>query len=514
MVSCNASWGSGGSRSRPRATTTGLQCTCPVCGCRRWTTSGLRCTNRCIRPGAIQPAPGIQPAPDDTEATQPIGHSAPMTLAVLDTRTLLVAAITGTSIPLMFAGAAAAFGRIHDLLPERALHRITGEVFSGGRVTVLIMLAAVAAAVIAGIVLTSLRLANFTLIRDGDRLRISRGLLAQRSGTIPVDRVQAVRVVQGWWRRILGYCALEVEVAGISTSNDAERMLFPLVRMTEAAALVALALPELRWHPTPLRSVPGRARRRYLTLPVLLSLVATMGLALLPGWGRYLALAPDSVGAARRLGAGQCRGLGDRRRHRDLPLAPDPGPPHGDRPSRPGSADRGEPHPVPAPGRTLRHPAVAVVQAESPPASHGIRRRVDAAARRRPPASSRAGGLRRPLVLTCPPRTVNGDGRQQPTLTPPPLPRSAGASRRLLTVTVLSVLRSPPLPAGTSRRPASRTPCSPASPRPRSLRPSPSRSLRRPRSARHRHRRVHRDRRVSPPGPVRRPTLVRPPTRP
>jgi putative membrane protein len=195
----------------------------------------------------------------------------------------------------MFAGAAAAFGRIRDVLPERVLHRLSGEVFGGGRTTVLILLAAVVAAVIAGIVLTSLRLANFTLVRDGDRLRISRGLLAQRSGTIPVDRVQAVRVVQGWWRRMLGYCALEVEVAGISASNDAERMLFPLVRIALAPDLVALALPEMRWHPSPLQPVPAGARRRYFTLPVVLALVVTAGLALLPGWGWYLALAPVPV---------------------------------------------------------------------------------------------------------------------------------------------------------------------------------------------------------------------------
>ncbi len=240
---------------------------------------------------------------DDADHPEPDAVALPTTLAVLDTRTLVLAALTGTSIPLMFAGAAAAFGRIHDILPERALHRLGGEVFSGGRVTALILLAAVLAAVVAGIVLTSLRLANFTLVRDGDRLRISRGLLAQRSGTIPVDRVQAVRVVQGWWRRMLGYCALEVEVAGLSTSNDAERMLFPLVRTTEAAALVARALPELRWHPSPLHPVPARARRRYFTLPVLLALAATLALALLPGWGWYLALAP--IPLALLIGTGQ-----------------------------------------------------------------------------------------------------------------------------------------------------------------------------------------------------------------
>lgn len=239
---------------------------------------------------------GRSPGPGTT-------HPSVITLAVLDTRTLLIAAITGTSVPLILAGAAATFGRARDLLPEETFRRLTREVFVGGTTTALLLLAAAALAVAAGIALTSLRLARFTLVRDGEHLRISRGLLAQRSGTIPVDRVQAVRVVEGWWRRMIGYCSLEVEVAGLSTSNDTERMLFPLLRTSTAAALVEQALPELQWHPAPLTVVPTRARRRYFTLPVLAALVLTSGLVLLPGWGRYLAIAP--VPLALLLGWGQ-----------------------------------------------------------------------------------------------------------------------------------------------------------------------------------------------------------------
>ena len=216
-------------------------------------------------------------------------------VAVLDTRTLLVAAVTGTSIPLILAGAVATFGRAHDILPRRLFDRIAGRIFVGGATTALILLAGVAVAVLAGVALTSLRLARFTLVRDGSRLRITRGLLAQRSGTIPVERVQAVRLVEGLWRRLLGYCALEVEVAGLSATNDSERMLFPLIRTERAAELVRSALPELGWRPAPLRPVPVRARRRYFTLPLLAAVVVTAAASRLPGWGADLAYLPIPV---------------------------------------------------------------------------------------------------------------------------------------------------------------------------------------------------------------------------
>ena len=56
--------------------------------------------------------------------------------------------------------------------------------------------------------------AGFTVTRDGDRLRIRRGLFARREATVPVPRVRAVRVVEGIFRRPFGLAALRVEVTG------------------------------------------------------------------------------------------------------------------------------------------------------------------------------------------------------------------------------------------------------------------------------------------------------------
>ena len=92
----------------------------------------------------------------------------------------------------------------------------------------------------------TLRLNRFTLIRDGDVLRTRRGLFSKKTTlTIPVKRVQAVRVVEGFWRVLFDYCSLQVEVAGIGRANISQRMLFPLVRKVRVEALIRRALPEL-----------------------------------------------------------------------------------------------------------------------------------------------------------------------------------------------------------------------------------------------------------------------------
>jgi putative membrane protein len=225
-------------------------------------------------------------------------------LARLDTRTLLVAAVTGTSVPLIVAGGFAAWNRAREILPKNTIHWAEHEVLSRGAATLGILAVLFLLAVLVSIGITSLRLAGFSLTRDGDVLRIRRGLLTEHSGTVVVDRVQAVRLVEGLWRRSLGYAALEVEVAGVS-GTDAERLMFPLIRTREAVDLIRRALPELGWLDAPLRPVPRRARRRYYTIPVCWAAVLTALAALLPGWGPWLAFVP--IPAALLVGRARAR---------------------------------------------------------------------------------------------------------------------------------------------------------------------------------------------------------------
>ena len=85
---------------------------------------------------------------------------------------------------------------------------------------------------------------GFTLTRDGDRLRIRRGLVQRSEATVPVGRVRAVRVVEGVLRRPFGLATLTVEVTGYAEEASAARTLFPLVRVREV------------------RGVPGRVPAR------------------------------------------------------------------------------------------------------------------------------------------------------------------------------------------------------------------------------------------------------------
>ena len=213
-------------------------------------------------------------------------------LKTLNTKTLLIAAVTGTSIPLILAGLFAVWNRSQEVLSDSARDYLQHQLFGRGRGTLLILAALLILAILVGIALAALRLAGFTLRRDGDRLRTSRGLISQRTGTVTVRRVQAVRLVDGLWRRMLGYTSIQVEVAGLSGKDESERTMFPLLRRDEVADLVGRALPELAWTPGPLTGLSSDGRRRYYTAPVLLTVpILVAGLVWLPRF-QWLAALP------------------------------------------------------------------------------------------------------------------------------------------------------------------------------------------------------------------------------
>jgi putative membrane protein len=123
--------------------------------------------------------------------------------------------------------------------------------------------------------------AGFAVARDGERLRIRRGLLQRSDAVVPVRRIHAVRVVEGVLRRPFGLATLRLEVAGYAEERAAARTLFPLLRRSEVAAFLAELLPELADEPDGLTAPPARVARRYVLPPAVVGLILGGGACLL-----------------------------------------------------------------------------------------------------------------------------------------------------------------------------------------------------------------------------------------
>jgi len=225
-------------------------------------------------------------------------------------RELAVAALTAGQIGVILPVFAALSQVLDDLfLDEDAVLRDARFLLpdTPGEVGLVLLVALVLAWMLSALG-TVIAFGGFTVTRDGERLRISRGLLQRREATVPVPRVQAVRFVEGLPRRPFGLGALRVEIAGYATEAAAAQTLYPLVARRDVAALLQELLPELATTPESAARPPARALPRYVGPPALLGLAAGLAVALLvPGagpWPVLLALPLALAGWLRYRGAG------------------------------------------------------------------------------------------------------------------------------------------------------------------------------------------------------------------
>ncbi len=105
--------------------------------------------------------------------------------------------------------------------------------------------------------------ARLRLAEAPDGLRLSSGLVQTTAETIPLARVQGVRLVEPLLWRPLGWCRLEAEVAGRRTRDEGQaearrlRPLVPVGSRAQADAVLARVLPGAPW---PSSGAPRRAR--------------------------------------------------------------------------------------------------------------------------------------------------------------------------------------------------------------------------------------------------------------
>jgi putative membrane protein len=167
---------------------------------------------------------------------------------------LLVAAVTapqlGVILPLVGAFAAAG----DDVLfgggeGEQLIDKLRDD----PGLLVLAAIAVAGAALLLSFAGAIVAFAGFSLVRDGERLRIRRGLLARRAASVPLSRVHAVDVVEGVLRRPFGLASVRMETAGYRSEAAAAQTLLPLVKVSDVPRLLAEFVPGLAEAPPPER---------------------------------------------------------------------------------------------------------------------------------------------------------------------------------------------------------------------------------------------------------------------
>jgi putative membrane protein len=190
----------------------------------------------------------------------------PVILRSLAVRDLLLAGVTSGQIGVAASVVFGVWQVVERVLPRDLAQRLS-EAYLPRTVSafLLLVLAVALLSWVLAILGTVFAHSGFTLSRspDGKYLHIRRGLLERHESTVPLARIQAIRVVEGVLRQPFGLAALRVESAGFGAEQGISTTLFPLLPRREVGRFLRIAVPEFTAPLDNLEPLPGRARRRY-----------------------------------------------------------------------------------------------------------------------------------------------------------------------------------------------------------------------------------------------------------
>ena len=187
----------------------------------------------------------------------------------LGMRGLLLAALTGPQISVAVSAVAGVYALVHNVVDvEKDGEGLLSQLDSPAKLA-LAAAALLGAAYVLSFLAAIVVFAGFEVQREAQVLRIRSGLLARRAISIPLARVDGVIIVEGLARGPLGLAALRLESAAHGGEQAAGRTLLPLVRRSEAEAVIARLVPALALAPGALERPPRRAVRRFVLAPAL-----------------------------------------------------------------------------------------------------------------------------------------------------------------------------------------------------------------------------------------------------
>ena len=176
----------------------------------------------------------------------------------LSTRDLLLAGATSGQIGVALSLLAVGSQVFDEFFSEAFLRNLVESLAPNALMVALILVPAVALpAWLLAIAGTVLAHSGFTLSREGDFLYIKRGLLERREATIPLARIQAVRISEGLLRQPFGLASLRVESAGYGEDAGVSTILFPASAPRRGPGAPAPRRPPSS--PSPRRSTRCRA---------------------------------------------------------------------------------------------------------------------------------------------------------------------------------------------------------------------------------------------------------------
>lgn len=204
----------------------------------------------------------------------------------LSRRDLLLAGATSGSFGVILSALGWLYAKLEDVLAERLVDGLlefsrAGRGFLDHPARLALAVAGLlSAAFVVSVLAQMARYGGFAVERRNNSLVMERGLFERREVSISVERIQAIRIVEGVLREPLGYATLFVESAGHAEEKGQSMVLHPFLHRSRWAEVLGVLAPEFSVV-TSLERPPPRAALRFFLRPVLVTLAAAVGATVL-----------------------------------------------------------------------------------------------------------------------------------------------------------------------------------------------------------------------------------------
>lgn len=193
----------------------------------------------------------------------------------------LLHATTSNGTGVVLASIGALISQLLQYIPEETLSKRFSFLleFTIVAIVIIIVLTIFIAWVIS-VALTYLAYYNFTLTKLNSQIEITRGLLEKQKITIPISKIQAVKIIESPIRQMFGFAQVAIEVASVSLTNPNEKkvMLLPFIKKEEVEAILQSVNVNLYDFNIEMKKSPKQARplfyRKYIWVgaPIILGL--------------------------------------------------------------------------------------------------------------------------------------------------------------------------------------------------------------------------------------------------
>lgn len=183
---------------------------------------------------------------------------------------LLILASTSGGVGVFFSGLAVFVSQISELIPyETIYNEIIMFIRFGALLIALAVFFVLLVAWIVSVAITFINYYEFTIRVEDEEIIITRGLLEKKKVTIPLSRIQGVRIVENPLRQLTGHVAVIVDSAGGSLAEKDEKIrLIPLIKKNRITPILVQIFPDYHFEPNFTR-VPRRSRKFFYRLDFL-----------------------------------------------------------------------------------------------------------------------------------------------------------------------------------------------------------------------------------------------------